>query len=792
MSVPLDIDSLSPDELTRLKSTLTPRLNRYIPIDPTPKQRAFLLLNDVREILYGGAAGGGKDLDITTPILTVSGWKTMETVEIGDKVFGRDGIPAEVTWKSEVFTDHVCYKLLFDNDEEIIAGETHKWVIDQYQNRLTDRVMTTKQIYDTMGTRTNHAITKSVSLKHDTVPLQCHPYAFGVWLGDGAKHSGALACQDTEIHEELNRLGYSIYTSQEGSNEWKSKRLRDELRLLGFISRNDPTDKRIPREYLMASVAQRLQLLWGLMDTDGNASSDRGYCSICMVSYDLMKDIEELVRSLGIKVTLRESMATCTNGSDPLKKIPKYNLKWSTPLQMFTLPYKKALQNIGPFRGTQVLHYIKEVTLVPTVKTQCIQVDNDDHIFLVGNALIPTHNSVAQLAAALQYVDVPKYNAILFRRTYADLSLPGALIPMSHEWLASYKDRGEVHWSDKQKMWTFPSNATLSFGYLENKGDHYRYQGAEYQYVGVDEVTQIIPKSYEYMFSRIRRLKGASVPIRVRSTANPGGEYGDYYYQRFFVEGPEKKRIFIAAGLKDNPHLDEEEYRQALAELDPVTRAQLEEGNWQIKESGDVFERSWLIQCRYLDIPTFARRVRYWDCAGSEKKDVRKSKEPDFSVGFKMAYDKGIFYIEDIIRVQMKPNDLKELIKSTAALDGKACAIRMEQEPGSSGIIAIDFYKKELFGYDFAGVRSTGSKLERARIPATVMQGGSMLISDRCRNALAFYGELDTFPEGLHDDTIDGLSGSVEYFTPKTAVVHLPSRVGPVESTWNNMYINRM
>ena len=138
--------------------------------------------------------------------------------------------------------------------------------------------------------------------------------------------------------------------------------------------------------------------------------------------------------------------------------------------------------------------------------------------------------SVYQLAAALQYVDTPGYNAILFRKTFADLMLPGALIPMSQEWLSPFLKSGEVVWKDKDKRYIFKeSGATLSFGYLDTANDYFRYQGAEFSYIGFDEVTHIAPESFEYLFSRLRKPKKVKVPLRIRATANPGGVYGDYY-----------------------------------------------------------------------------------------------------------------------------------------------------------------------------------------------------------------------------------------------------------------------
>ena len=86
--------------------------------------------------------------------------------------------------------------------------------------------------------------------------------------------------------------------------------------------------------------------------------------------------------------------------------------------------------------------------------------------------------SDALLMGALQYVDVPGYAALILRRTYADLALPGAIMARSKEWLKTTPAR----WNNNDKTWTFPSGATLTFGYLQHADDVYRYQSAEFQY----------------------------------------------------------------------------------------------------------------------------------------------------------------------------------------------------------------------------------------------------------------------------------------------------------------------
>lgn len=412
----------------------------------------------------------------------------------------------------------------------------------------------------------------------------------------------------------------------------------------------------------------------------------------------------------------------------------------------------------------------KYIPYDPTPKQRAFLLMNEVKEVLYGGAA-GGGKSIAQLMGALQYVDIPGYSAILFRRTYADLSLPGALIDVSKQWLMPFVEAKEVKWSEKEKQYTFPSGATLNFGYLENDNDCYRYQGAEFQYIGIDECTHVSPSNYRYMFSRLRKPKSLQVPLRFRATCNPGGMYGEYYYQRFFVEGKDNGRIFIGAGLKDNPYLDADAYRESLNELDPVEREQLLNGNWEIKQNGDLLDRHWFQIVPHHEVPQAATHVRFWDLAGTDpsKRKGKNKREPDWSVGFKLANYQGLYWIEDIIRVQKKPHELEEVVRQAAELDGYSCAVRMEQEPGSSGIITIDhFARNVLNGFDFAGVSSTGSKVERARPASAAAQAGRVFISDRCRNLLAFLDEADLFPYGSHDDTIDGFSGAFNYFRSAT------------------------
>jgi len=362
----------------------------------------------------------------------------------------------------------------------------------------------------------------------------------------------------------------------------------------------------------------------------------------------------------------------------------------------------------------------------------------------------------ALLMAALQYVTIPNYAALLLRRTYTDLSLPDALMDRAERWFLT----SDASWHEKTKTWTFPSGATLTFGFLESERDKYRYQGAALQYVGFDELSQFTESQYSYLFSRLTRLEGVNIPLRMRTASNPGG-IGHEWVKRRFITPPiedmqKQNRFFIPAFLEDNPYVDQEAYEKSLNRLDPVTREQLRHGNWDIAIAGNMFKREWF---EIIDaIPQGSRQVRFWDMAATEQKE---NKDPDWTVGCLLAEKNGIFYVGNITRFQKTPADTEMIIKQTAQMDGIRTRIYAEQEPGASGKIAIAHYARDVLkGYSFVGIPSTGSKVTRAQPLSAAAQNGNVKIVNGTWIG-DMLSELVLFPtKGVHDDIVDAMSGA--------------------------------
>lgn len=198
------------------------------------------------------------------------------------------------------------------------------------------------------------------------------------------------------------------------------------------------------------------------------------------------------------------------------------------------------------------------------------------------------------LMAALQYVHVPQYSALLMRRTYTDLAMPGALMRRAHLWLS-----GTVaHWNQNEKIWTFPSGATLKFGFCENDKDLENYKSAEFQFIGIDEASEFTETQVRYMFSRLRRPLNYPVPLRLRLGSNPAPWLKErYQVPSGFREGVHwtipGERAFVPASLWDNPGLDQQKYYDTLGRLPEVLRLQLREGDWDVRPEGKLFKREW-------------------------------------------------------------------------------------------------------------------------------------------------------------------------------------------------------
>lgn len=383
--------------------------------------------------------------------------------------------------------------------------------------------------------------------------------------------------------------------------------------------------------------------------------------------------------------------------------------------------------------------------------------------------------TIALLHDALRGVEEPSYAALLLRKTFPELERN--LINASHE--AYPRAIPGCKYNEAKKTWRFPSGARIMFGYLDSDKDVYQYQGAEFQYVGFDELTHFSERQYTYLISRLRH---PFLPVRLRATTNPGGDGHEWVFRRWApwldptsthrvapgevlrydntedgeVYRPEGllSRVFIPAKLSDTPQLSNTNYGVLINGLDPVTRARLRDGDWLIRPArGLYFKRGWFDTVPKA--PDIAQRVRYWDRAASE--------DGDWTVGLKMAIDANrILYVEDIVRFRGRPHEVESKIMETAANDGRHVMIGIEQDPGQAGTFEASYYIRKLGGFNVRAFKVTKAKITRAQpISAQAEAQHVKLVESKGADwHQAFLQEIEEFPEGKYDDQVDAFSGA--------------------------------
>ena len=340
-----------------------------------------------------------KDLADTTPMLTANkGWTTHGDLTPGDVVFAPDGSPVKVLAVTPQYLDSECYEVQFQGGALVVAGAGHLWKLRQkHRLRVSGstirRVDWSESVVTTQDLRANTGrcdVGSHEPLKMPMQQLPIDPYVLGCWLGDGTSADSRF-CQafgDVEVLERIRSKGVEVreypgrkentgcYILGPGIRGQRNTGLNSELRKLGILG-----DKHIPEMYLRASVYQRMELLRGLMDTDGHCNA-RGTATFVQVSGLLANQVYDLATSLALRPRIRHY----ENGG---KGFYQVSLQAHTDRNPFSLTRKAGLA-IPPseHRECQNIVSIKRIKSVPT---RCIQVEGS--MYLAGRELIPTHNS---------------------------------------------------------------------------------------------------------------------------------------------------------------------------------------------------------------------------------------------------------------------------------------------------------------------------------------------------------------------------------------------------------------
>lgn len=319
---------------------------------------------ELSNILLIAPPGSGKLLPLDTPIPTPEGWTTMGELAPGDMVLGQDGKPTKVSYVSEVEDTPELYELTFSDDSTQIACADHQWLVNDWSGDSGDsvsRVMTTQEMVDA-----------------------------GVWPDDENEPVYDITFSDPLILPEKDfEIGPEVYGFALGAMDHVS-------------------ECRIRPDYLRGSFEQRLALLRGLMYTSGRVFEMMCMYELTIKHKGLCDDVYELLRTLGIYPEYDEGFEENVGRSfffdTALVLLDDLDPEWTPD-------------------GTQGSSSLQIVDIQPvaTQPGRCIQVDNEDHMYLCGKSFIPTHNT-ALVQAAKMYDTERIYIELDLSRMIANLN----------------------------------------------------------------------------------------------------------------------------------------------------------------------------------------------------------------------------------------------------------------------------------------------------------------------------------------------------------------------------------
>ena len=397
--------------------------------------------------------GVGKALTLDTPVLTRDGFVPMREIKVGTEVFSRDGKYYPV---SAIYPQgkKAVYRVSFEDGTHVDCCKEHLWMFKttddvtrckEWRVASLETIMTNHPIKRDRGYNISIPVTSAIRFDKTNLPLD--PYVLGALLGDGGFTTDRISFTtvDPSLVDKLNKRLTSFngaFTQNSGnkiqynflSNNARENKLYRCIKSLGLQGTNSET-KFIPREYLTAPIQDRLELVRGLVDTDGTVTS-RGFVQYHTGSETLCRDFAYLIRSLGYRCRIKVYRR---NG----KNLPEYKVHVSAKTrELFSSQHRKE-QFEAHYESNRHNHYklLKVVSIEELNKEedmQCITVDSPDHTFICGDFIV-THNTWLEIIIGancqlqnyrvLQFVTEmseeimrDRYEAVLFAKCYGAMN----------------------------------------------------------------------------------------------------------------------------------------------------------------------------------------------------------------------------------------------------------------------------------------------------------------------------------------------------------------------------------
>lgn len=384
-------------------------------------------------VVADGSIRAGKSNVCSSKLYTPNGYKIMGDIQIGDYVFDRRGKPTRVLG---VYPQGKldAYKITFHDGSKTICSKDHLWTFST-QKCVTNgnKTMFTLTLGEIMKELEKFSDRKTIHeragkfrfpingcVEFESIETKIDPYLLGLLLGDGCftEKVNRVTFTNDEIylHDYMDSIAgkYGLiykFSPHNGEHCARGSFIIDKknqlsqtnliknyllyYNLYGCYSHN----KFIPNDYKYNSKDVRLNILAGLLNTDGSVNNNRPSISFCSTSRQLVDDVAEVARSLGMFVNTDKAVDTreknkhdcfecCIRVNDEL--YPLLSSKHKSRLKMDTTKTKE-------------WKMIKSIEYVGKEECQCIMVDNEEHLYLTDDFIV-THNTISMALSFLLFV----------------------------------------------------------------------------------------------------------------------------------------------------------------------------------------------------------------------------------------------------------------------------------------------------------------------------------------------------------------------------------------------------
>jgi len=406
-------------------------------------------------------------------------------------------------------------------------------------------------------------------------------------------------------------------------------------------------------------------------------------------------------------------------------------------------------------------------------------------------------------AEPLRHRATKGFGAVIFRRTYAEITNQGGLWDTSFD---LYVPCGGIP-KESKLQWSFPPYGNkISFRHMQHEKDRYDYQGAQIPLIEFDQLEHFTWRQFTYMYSRMRSV--SAVRPYMRATCNP---HPDHWLRRFMAWwiddetglpiteragvirwftivnnevqwaasaaelvtrfGPDtqpKSFTFVPGKLQDNRILMDADpgYEANLQAMPYVERERLLGGNWNVRDSaGTIFRREWF---EVVDAaPSCISVIRYWDRAGTASINGQTVLGASWTAGVKLGLTaSGIWYVLDVVRFQGSPLAVERAIVNTASQDGHMVQVGIEQDPAQAGKAEANVHVRNLAGYDVAVNTVREHKAKRSKPVSSQAEAGNIKVV-RAKWTDAYLHELENFDgtDKCVSDQTDATSGAFYMLT---------------------------